>query len=116
LNSSGVVYDAQTYTVVKNPDKSWCRIKDLSGSWFSDCFPTPNFPNSREGNLPSLPPGTGLETPLCRLADTLPQDFILAECRAYGDSMWNSLYWDKAGWRGDRFVPQTGSKWGVFIE
>jgi hypothetical protein len=116
LNASGVIYDAQTYTVAKTPDKSWCRIKDLSGSWFSDCFPTPNFPNSREGEMPSLPPGTGLETPLCRLADTLPEEFILAECRAYGDEMWSSRYWDLLGWRGDRPVLQNGSKWESFVE
>ena len=116
LNNTGKIYDAQTYTVVKTPDKSWCRIKDLSGSWFDDCFPTPNFPNTREGELPSLPPGTGLESPLCRLADTLPEDFVLAECSPYGEQMWNSLYWDQSGWTGEQPVPQDGSKWDVYIE
>ncbi len=116
LSNTGVIYDAQTYTVVKTPDKSWCRMKDLSGSWFDDCFPTPNLPNSREGALPALPPGTGLETPLCRLADTLPEEFVLAECNPYGEAMWNSRYWDLSGWTGEQMVPQAGSKWEIFIE
>lgn len=116
LLNGGVVWDAQTYSVVKTPDQSWCRIRDLSGSWFEDCFPTPNQPNQREGKLPASPPGTGLETPLCRLADTLPEEFILAECLAFGDAMWNSRYWDEAGWLGERFVRQNGSKWESFIE
>jgi len=116
LNSGGRVYDAQTYTVVKTPDKSWCRIRDLSGSWFDDCFPTPNQVNSREGDLPAAPPGTGLETPLCRLSDTLPEAFRLAECSAYGANMWNSRYWDLPGWGSALRVLQNGSKGEVFIE
>jgi hypothetical protein len=116
LDPSGKVYDAQTYPVVKQADLSWCRLPDLRGSWYTDCFPTPNFPNSREGNLPSPPPTTGLEEVRCTLADTLPQEFILAECRGYGDNMWSSRYWDLMGWIGDRLVKQNGSKWESFVE
>jgi hypothetical protein len=116
LDPSGKVYDAQTYPVVKQADLSWCRLPDLRGSWFADCFPTPNFPNSREGKLPSPPPTTGLEEVRCTLADTLPQEFILAECRGYGDNMWSSRYWDLMGWISDRLVRQNGSKWESFVE
>jgi hypothetical protein len=116
LDPSGKVYDAQTYPVVKQADLSWCRLPDLRGSWFADCFPTPNFPNSREGRLPSPPPTTGLEEVRCTLADTLPQEFILAECRGYGDNMWSSRYWDLMGWISDRLVRQNGSKWESFVE
>lgn len=116
LSPAGVIFDAQTYPVVKTADQPWCRLPDLRGSWYPDCFPTPNLPNERRGQLPSLPPGTGLEQPLCRLADTLPEEFVLAECYGFGEDMWNSSYWDRLGWKGDRPVLQNGSKWETFIE
>jgi hypothetical protein len=116
LNPSGVIYDSQTYPVIKVADQSWCRLPDERGSWYSDCFPTPNQENERAGELPAPPPGTGLEEPLCLLADTLPEEFILAECRPFGDEMWSASYWDKNGWNGDLPVLQDGSKWETFVE
>ncbi|MGE5249281.1 MAG: lamin tail domain-containing protein, partial [Bacteroidota bacterium] len=116
LSPTNVVFDAQTYGVVTVADQSWCRLPDLRGSWFSDCFPTPNQPNQRKGQVPSLPPGTGLEEPLCLLADTLPSDFLLAECHGFGEDMFSSLYWDRNGWWFDFPVRQNGSKWQTFVE
>jgi hypothetical protein len=116
LSPTGVIFDAQTYPVVKVADQSWCRLPDLRGSWFPDCFPTPNAVNERRGQIPSLPPGTGLEEPLCRLADTLPEEFILAECRSFGANMWSASYWDMLAPRRDLPVHQNGSKWEIFVE
>ncbi len=116
LNASNAVMDAKTYTVVKKADQSWCRLPDIRGSWYSDCSPTPNFPNRRTGPIPVPVPGTGLEEPFCPLADTVPEDFRLAECNDYGADMWQSGYWDKSSGQGDQVVPQDSSKWETFIE
>jgi hypothetical protein len=72
--------------------------------------------NTRAGQVPAGPPGTGLEEPLCLLPDTMPEDFRIAECFGFGANMWQSMYWDREGWQGDRFAPQNGSKWETFIE
>ena len=115
LNPNNVIKDAHTYSLVKIADQSVCRLPDINGSWYADCFPTPNARNSRTGTVPSAPPGTGLEELLCQLPDTLPADFHLAECFGFGSNMWNSGYWDGI-WQGDRSVPQNGSKWDTFVE
>jgi len=116
LNPNNVVKDAHSYTVVKVADQSTCRIPDIRGSWYSDCFPTPNQANSRTGTVPSAPMDTGLETPPCLLPDTLPEDFRLAECFGYGANLWNSAYWDDGDWLSDRSVRQNGSKWDMFVQ
>ncbi|MBI5842794.1 MAG: lamin tail domain-containing protein [Chloroflexi bacterium] len=116
LNSNGQVWDAHTYSIVKETDKSVCRLPDGYGSWFEDCLPTPNMVNSREGEVPAMPPGNGLQPAICNLPDTLPADFLVAECHGYGANMWRSMYWDEKGWQGDNFVPENTSKWPSFVE
>jgi hypothetical protein len=116
LNPNNVIKDAQTYPVVKVENQSWCRLPDIHGSWYSDCFPTPNQQNTRTGEVPEAVPGTGLETPLCLLPDTLPDDFRTAECFGFGSEMWQSMYWDVPGWLLDFWAPQNGSKWETFVE
>lgn len=116
VNPRGVIMDAQTYGVILKPDQSWCRLPDTRGSWYSDCFPTPNQTNSRVGTVPSLPPGTGLEAPVCLLPDTLPVEFRQAECYGYGANMWQAGYWNREAGQSDRIVPQNESKWETFVE
>lgn len=116
IDPRGVIMDAQTYGVVLNPDQAWCRLPDTRGSWYPDCSPTPNRINSRTGTIPSLPPGSGLESPVCLLPDTLPAEFRQAECFGYGANMWQAGYWDREAGQSDRFVPQNESKWETFIE
>jgi hypothetical protein len=116
LNPNNVIKDAQTYSVVKVEDQSWCRLPDINGSWFPDCFPTPNQRNTREGMVPNAPPGTGLEEQRCTLPDTLPEDFRSAECFGFGGNMWQPMYWDVTGWLKDFLVPQNESKWETYIE
>ncbi|HVN14282.1 MAG TPA: lamin tail domain-containing protein [Anaerolineales bacterium] len=116
FNPNDVLMDAETYSAVLKPDRSWCRLPDTRGSWYSDCFPTPNQINSRTGNIPAAVPGSGLQPPQCLLPDTLPSDFLQAECNGYGADMWQAGYWDQAAGQGDRIIPQNGSKWETFIE
>lgn len=116
LNPNNVIKDARSYSIVKVPDVSWCRLPDINGSWYADCFPTPNQRNSRTGEVPAAPPGTGLEEPLCLLPDTLPEPFRQAECNGFGADMWQSMYWDVLGWFKDFIVPQNDSKWETFVE
>jgi hypothetical protein len=116
LTASGVIMDSRTYSVIKVTDETWCRLPDIRGSWFDDCFPTPGVANSRSGLVPSAPPGTGLEELLCLLPDTLPEEFRIAECGGFGANMWRSMFWDAAGWGGDQPVPQNNSKWEMFVE
>ncbi|MBI5296881.1 MAG: lamin tail domain-containing protein [Chloroflexi bacterium] len=116
MNPNNVVKDAQTYSVIKIADQSWCRLPDINGSWFMDCFPTPNQRNSRTGEVPDAPPDTGLETPLCLLPDTLPEDFRNAECYGFGSNMWQAMYWDLSGWFKEFIVSQGASKWDTFVE
>lgn len=117
LNPSNQVYDAYTYKIAKTEDASICRLPDtnLFGAWYEDCVPTPNLINTRDGIVPSMPEN-GFESPVCDLPDTLPADFLFAECRGYGAKIWNSYYWDKVGWQGDQFVPENRSKWESFVE
>lgn len=116
LNTSNRVYDSYTYKIAKVEDESICRLVDGNGSWYEDCTPTPNFTNSRDGGVPSMPDGSGFESPVCNLPDTLPEAFFIAECRGYGANLWSAIYWDSRGWDGDRFVPENMSKWETFVE
>jgi hypothetical protein len=117
LNPYNKVYDAYTYAIAKVENESVCRLPDtnLFGTWFEDCSPTPNLINTQEGVVPSMP-GEGFESPTCDLPDTLPADFLFAECRGYGARIWNSFYWDQEGWAGGRFVPENRSKWESFVQ
>jgi uncharacterized repeat protein (TIGR01451 family) len=116
LNPGGKIYDAYTYPIAKAEDQSVCRLPDGNGSWYEDCVPTPNLINSREGEVPSMPGGGVFESPVCQLPDTLPADFLFAECRGYGADIWHSFYWDQFGWQGDQYVPENMSKWESFVE
>jgi hypothetical protein len=40
--------------------------------------------------------------PLCPIADTLPEEFFLAECTPFGNNIWNRYYWDRFGWFGGK--------------
>ena len=117
-NPSGKIYDAYTYVIAREEDRSICRLPDGnpgSNSWFEDCIPTPNLTNSREGNVPSVPGGNA-ESPVCDLPDTIPADFFFAECRGYGAGIWNPIFWDATGWMDKQFLPSANGKWKSFIE
>jgi hypothetical protein len=116
LLRGGTVVDAYTYTVVRYPDQSWCRIPDRLGYWNDPCFPTPNNPNALTGTLP-LPPGslTGYRPPVCLLPDTAPEEFVYAECEVGGDEIWNRQYWDAADAPG-RLELDEEQKWETVFE
>ncbi|MBI5353229.1 MAG: DUF11 domain-containing protein [Chloroflexi bacterium] len=120
INSSGLVMDSYTYTIVKVEDQSTCRLPDeggfVFGEWLTDCVPTPNLPNTREGTAPSMPGGGALGPATCDLPDTLPIDFLFAECRGYGVNIWSAFYWDHLGWLGEMLIPQNVSKWDTFVK
>jgi hypothetical protein len=113
INPSGKIYDAYTYTVAKEADKSFCRLPDgnVFGNWFEDCIPTPNLTNTREGNVPTSPDEN--ESAVCNLPDTIPADFFFAECGGYGADIWNPLYWDTLF---KMFIQNNTTKWESFIE
>ncbi|MBL8103108.1 MAG: lamin tail domain-containing protein [Anaerolineales bacterium] len=115
--SNGKIYDAYTYTIARAEDQSICRLPDgnVFGGWYEDCIPTPNLTNTREGSVPSMP-DEGYQSPICQLPDTLPADFLFAECRGYGANIWNSFYWDQNGGLGAKNIPQNTSKWEAIIE
>jgi hypothetical protein len=117
LDQSGKIFDSYTYDIARAEDRSVCRLPDGYGSWYEDCVPTPNLTNNREGQVPSMTGGDDFESPVCGLPDTLPADFLFAECRGYGAGIWRSMYWDAPGWgAGDRFVRENTSKWESFVE
>jgi hypothetical protein len=118
FDDSGALVDVRDYTIAKVADESVCRLPDGNafGSWFSDCTPTPNLTNSRESNVPTLPDGNNAASLYCALPDTLPADFLFAECRGYGANIWDNFYWDEFGWMGDQIVPENKNKWKSFIE
>jgi uncharacterized repeat protein (TIGR01451 family) len=118
IDPNGRVYDIFTYSVAASADRSFCRLPDGSptdNSWFDDCIPTPNLTNTREGLVPVMPGGNP-ESPVCQLPDTIPADFLIAECRGYGANIWNSYYWDRVGWQGRHYLPDNLNKWESFIE
>jgi len=120
LNNSGLVMDSYTYTIVKVEDQSTCRLPDeggfVFGEWLTDCIPTPNLANTREGDVPSMPGGEALGPATCDLPDTLPIDFLFAECRGYGVNIWSAFYWDHLGWLGEMLIPKNASKWDTFVK
>ncbi|MBM3126726.1 MAG: lamin tail domain-containing protein, partial [Chloroflexi bacterium] len=116
LNPEGKIYDSYTYSIAKVEDESTCRLPDGNGSWYKDCTPTPSLANTRAGTVPSMPQGEAFQSPVCNLPDTLPIAFLFAECRGYGANIWRAMFWDAAGWDGERFVPENMSKWMSFVE
>jgi hypothetical protein len=62
------------------------------------------------------PPTAGDAENLCPIADTLPEDFVFAECRPFGDNIWNPAYWDRFGWYGEKYLPKSPGKWSVFVD
>jgi uncharacterized repeat protein (TIGR01451 family) len=116
LNPSGKVYDAYTYAIAQFEDRSICRLPDGNGSWYEDCIPTPNFTNSRGGQIPSMPGGETSVSSVCDLPDTLPADFLFAECHGYGRGIWHSFYWDQFGSLGDQPIPENMGKWQSFVQ
>jgi len=117
FDASGDIMDVIDFTIAKVEDESVCRLPDGNGfgSWFNDCTPTPNLTNSRDGQVPTLPEDNSA-TPFCALPDTLPADFLFAECRGYGANIWDNFYWDEFGWMGDQIVPENKNKWKSFVE
>jgi uncharacterized repeat protein (TIGR01451 family) len=116
VGPDGKEYDKYKYIVADVEDKSTCRLPDGNGSWYGDCMPTPNLINTRDGVAPSMPGGESFESPVCSLPDTLPLDFLFAECRGYGANIWRSMLWDATGWQGDLLIPESDSKWESFFE
>ena len=117
IKPNGQLGDAYNYRVVRFPDQSYCRLPDNGGldDWNQNCFPTPGLQNSLSGSTVN-PPTSGGEQPLCPIADTLPDDFVLAECLPFGGNIWNPAYWDEFGWYGERFLPESPGKWNVFVD
>jgi hypothetical protein len=117
LKPNGELGDAYNYRVVRFPDQSYCRLPDNGGAddWNQNCFPTPGLQNSLSGSSVN-PPTSGGEESLCPIADTLPDDFVLAECFPFGGNIWNPAYWDEFGWFDERFLPESPGKWNVFVD
>jgi lamin tail-like protein len=117
LKSNGQLADAYNYSVVRFPDQSYCRLPDNGGldDWNQNCFPTPGLQNSLSGSAVNPPTENGQET-LCPISDTLPDDFVIAECLPFGNNIWNSAYWDKFGWFDGKYLPESPGKWPLFAE
>jgi hypothetical protein len=117
LKPNGQLADAYNYFVVRFPDQSYCRLPDNGGAddWNTNCFPTPGLQNALSGSVVSPPeiPNTVI---LCPIADTLPMDFILAECQPFGLNIWRAWYWDEPGWYGEKYLPESPGKWPVFVD
>ena len=117
LKPNGQLGDAYNYFVVRFPDQSYCRLPDNGGldDWNQNCFPTPGLQNSLSGSSVNSPTENG-EQPLCPISDTLPNEFVLAECPPFGNNIWNAEYWDKFGWFDEKYLPKSPGKWPVFAE
>jgi lamin tail-like protein len=116
LKPNGQLGDAYNYTVVRYPDQSYCRLPDNGGldDWNENCFPTPGLKNAL-GSGALNPPVSGAEEPLCPISDTLPRDFVLAECPSFGN-IWSRFYWDQEGWLGEKVIPNPDSQWDTFVD
>jgi hypothetical protein len=117
LKPSGQLMDAYNYFVVRFPDQSYCRLPDNGGAddWNENCFPTPGLQNSLSGSTIN-PPTAGDGENLCPIADTLPANFVFAECLPFGNNIWNPAYWDRFGWYGETYLPKSPGKWPVFVD
>ena len=117
LRPNGQLADAYNYTAVRFPDQSFCRLPDDGGAddWNTNCYPTPGLKNALSPNFVS-PPEAIDQDRLCPIADTIPLDFILAECPPFGNNIWRRAYWDNPGWYGEKYLPQSPGKWPVFVD
>ncbi len=107
LRTDGRIADAYTYPAVETADLAWCRLPDGNGVWGFSCHPSPGRPNiSINTTTPGFVPG---DAAICRLANSVPQAMILAECGSYGSGIANSLG-EKPFWLESRW------KWEVFVE
>jgi len=115
LKPNGQLADAYNYTVAGYPDQSYCRLPDNGGAddWNQNCYPTPGFQNSLSGYPGSPSTGAGGET-LCPIADTLPDDFVWAECDPFGLEIWRPEAWDQTGWYDEMPLPATNGKWPIY--
>jgi len=118
IKSNGQLADAYNYSVVEFPDQSFCRLPDNGGldDWNENCYPTPGLRNSLSGSILRPPTLVDNDQTLCPIADTLPQEFVLAECTPFGNNIWSRRYWDRFGWFGEKTLPFVNSKWQVFAE
>ncbi len=117
LKPNGQLIDAYNYTVARYPDESFCRLPDNGGAddWNQFCFPTPGIQNSLSGNF--APPSANVsEQPSCPISDTLPEDFVQAECDPFGNNIWRPEFWDKTGWYDEKNLPSMDGKWPVFAD
>jgi Lamin Tail Domain/Bacterial Ig-like domain (group 3) len=117
LKPNGQLMDAYNYTGARYPDQGYCRLPDNGGldDWNQNCYPTPGLQNSLSGEFVS-PTRGGSETLLCPIADTLPDDFVFAECSPYGSNIWRRAFWDSTGWYGEKLLPGIKSRWDVFAD
>ena len=117
LKPNGQLGDAYNYRVVNYPDQAYCRYPDNGGAddWNRNCFPTPGRQNALSGDFASPPEGAPVES-ACPLSDTQPDDFIWAECQPFGQNIFRPAFWDKAGWFGERYLPESPGKWPVFAD
>ena len=118
LKPNGQLMDAYNYFTVDHPDQSFCRLPDNGGAddWNTNCYPTPGLQNSLSGSVLGPPILGSEDEPLCPIADTLPQEFVLAECEAFGHNIWNRYYWDEFGWYGGMSLPYVDGKWEVYAD
>jgi len=116
LKPNGQLMDAYNYSVAGYPDQSYCRLPDNGGAddWNQNCYPTPGFQNSLSGDFAVSPDAS--EEPLCPIADTLPDDFVLAECDPFGQYIWRSEFWDRTGWYEEKILPIVTGKWPLFAD
>jgi hypothetical protein len=98
LRPTNQIADAFTYTVVKKPDQSWCRLPDSGNQWQDTCFPTPFSENATYGVFPPDPGLVGETASTCLLPDTAPQEFLQAECDAPGRDIWRRGFWNSLPW------------------
>jgi hypothetical protein len=119
LKQIGELGDAYNYRVVHHPDQAYCRYPDNGGAddWNTNCFPTPGLQNALSGSfvLPQDENEVAAES-LCPLSDTQPDDFIWAECQPFGQNIFNPAFWDRTGWFGERYLPESPGKWPVFVD
>lgn len=116
LRSNGDVVDARTYPIVKALDWSICRYRDGFVSWVMGCFPTPGLPNQLTGSLP-VSTSNGQPLHVCVLADSVPMEFVLAECGESGLGIWNPFYWDSFPGEGNQiWQSDERDKWIVIYQ
>jgi hypothetical protein len=115
LKANNSVVDAFTYSVVRYPDQSWCRIPDRLGYWSKPCFPTPGNPNALTGTFPLPVGGRGDSAFICLLPDTTPSEFVYAECESSGKDIWNRQYWDGFGYF-EWLLEDNSQKWETSFE